>query len=644
MTNAICSRIANASPSPSEDERLVAGGSRRQRGSRRSGRSTAEPERPLPTAIARIDLNSRAAELAEVVDQRHDRRVVGGHGRRGPGDGEVAVDGRPWRRRRRAVRRRQPWAAETRGLVGVRRRYGVRAAPTRRLGVGGVRGREPARRRLRPRASATGVTGPTGASGGTASTARRLRGRLARAAARCRCLTASWMSVEALRNSRMLLPSDAPTSGSLPGPRMSRAITRMMISSGAPMSACDVVLLRSGNGGTVRRTLATAASPAAARVAQGGVRPSRGRPPRRAPAGRVEPLPASPDAAPAMPRDTFTSSPPPGRPPRRRRGRRPCRENRLHVPALGADARHEERQSGSDRADRPQAHRGAVAPTTRPTVPPGPQPAARRATRAWSGSAGASVARVRVDANPWTSPAPGFDVRHRTYANRSARARSGAIASSPRYGLTVTASAASASNSAVACRAAVDPMSPRFASAMTGTRPGSARAEAFEGGHPRRPEGLEEREVGLDRRRVRQGRLERGARRTARRRQGHGRTPRAVPRGRDRARGRGPSSSAAERAASRSRYAAVTVRGDGDAVAGRRGGPATPPPGCTSQARTRRPGRTRRSGAGPRRPSSSGRAAELGQVEVDALAVDVEERDPVSRRRPLRRPRSGRRS
>ena len=47
-------------------------------------------------------------------------------------------------------------------------------------------------------------------------------------------LVASWTSVAALRNSRMLLPSEAPTSGSLPGPRMSRAMTRMMISSSGP--------------------------------------------------------------------------------------------------------------------------------------------------------------------------------------------------------------------------------------------------------------------------------------------------------------------------------------------------------------------------------------------------------------------------
>src|SRR5690349_5375515 len=47
--------------------------------------------------------------------------------------------------------------------------------------------------------------------------------------------TASVTSDEALRNSRMLLPSAAPTSGSLPGPRIRSAMTRMMTSSTGPI-------------------------------------------------------------------------------------------------------------------------------------------------------------------------------------------------------------------------------------------------------------------------------------------------------------------------------------------------------------------------------------------------------------------------
>lgn len=46
---------------------------------------------------------------------------------------------------------------------------------------------------------------------------------------------ASVRSDDALRNSRMLLPSAAPTSGKRPGPMITRAITRMMISSNGPM-------------------------------------------------------------------------------------------------------------------------------------------------------------------------------------------------------------------------------------------------------------------------------------------------------------------------------------------------------------------------------------------------------------------------
>ncbi len=47
--------------------------------------------------------------------------------------------------------------------------------------------------------------------------------------------TDSCTSVAALRNSRMLLPSAEPTSGSLPGPMTRSAITRMMTSSTGPM-------------------------------------------------------------------------------------------------------------------------------------------------------------------------------------------------------------------------------------------------------------------------------------------------------------------------------------------------------------------------------------------------------------------------
>jgi len=42
-------------------------------------------------------------------------------------------------------------------------------------------------------------------------------------------------SFEARLNSLMLLPSDRPSSGSFLGPKMIKAITKMMISSGMPM-------------------------------------------------------------------------------------------------------------------------------------------------------------------------------------------------------------------------------------------------------------------------------------------------------------------------------------------------------------------------------------------------------------------------
>ena len=78
-------------------------------------------------------------------------------------------------------------------------------------------------------AAATGATGAAGAAAGSGDVS-------------TFTLTDSERSVEALRNSRMLLPSDAPTSGSLPGPRIRRAITRMMMSSGAPIFGITVLL------------------------------------------------------------------------------------------------------------------------------------------------------------------------------------------------------------------------------------------------------------------------------------------------------------------------------------------------------------------------------------------------------------------
>ncbi len=153
----------------------------------------------------------------------------------GPGPGRAVRSTGARRRRRHAVRRRQPWAAGTRDLVGARGGISVRGR-TRRDGLG--------RRRVRCRARLRWLGGGRldrrdrahwGNRRDHRRLARRLRCLLARRSGDVSILTDSWMSVEALRNSRIVLPSDAPTSGSLPGPRMSRAITRMMISSGAPI-------------------------------------------------------------------------------------------------------------------------------------------------------------------------------------------------------------------------------------------------------------------------------------------------------------------------------------------------------------------------------------------------------------------------
>ena len=174
-----------------------------------------------------------------------------------------------------------------------------------------------------------------------------------------------------------------------------------------------------------------------------------------------------------MPRETLTSRPPPAPAPRRRRRRRPVREDRLDVAALGPDAGHEEGQPGRDGPDRRAAR---PAPSRRrPARPsrPGPSAAARRATRAVERLRGRAGRRVRGDdevlelAGPRVGR-PAQDVGEPVGAleeRRDAPRR-------PRYGLTVTASAPRRSNRATAWRAAVEPMSPRFASATTGRSAG----------------------------------------------------------------------------------------------------------------------------------------------------------------------------
>ena len=113
------------------------------------------------------------------------------------------------------------------------------------------------------------------------------------------------------------------------------------------------------------------------------------------------------------------------------------------------------------------------------------------------------------------------------------------MASSPRYGLTVTASAPSPSNSATAWRAAVEPMSPRFASIMhrhVGRDRARSRSSAAS---PAGPERLEEREVRLDGRGVRQRPLEDEPRERLDAAQVRREAGAAAPPDRDRGRGRG---------------------------------------------------------------------------------------------------------
>src|SRR4029079_4954212 len=103
---------------------------------------------------------------------------------------------------------------------------------------------------------AVGAAGATGAAG--ASTAGGATGAAAAGGVGGRgdvstlTLTESLRSDDAFRNSRMLLPIDAPTSGSLPGPRISNAMTRMMMSSGAPMLGMSDLSVQGGRLGEHR--------------------------------------------------------------------------------------------------------------------------------------------------------------------------------------------------------------------------------------------------------------------------------------------------------------------------------------------------------------------------------------------------------
>ena len=181
----------------------------------------------------------------------------------------------------------------------------------------------------------------------------------------------------------------------------------------------------------------------AARVAQGGVRPSRGRPSRAARRGRSCPASrladgGAGDAARDVDEEAATR-------PRGGRARAsPDRRARTGSisPPWAPIARDEERQARGHRPDRRAAPSGAVAPTTRPTVPPGPQP-----RRAPGDAQVERLGRAHRSTGPRRRPGPGARRRpgwtSGTGRRRTGRRVRGAARSPrrPRYGLTVTASA-----------------------------------------------------------------------------------------------------------------------------------------------------------------------------------------------------------
>ena len=225
----------------------------------------------------------------------------------------------------------------------------------------------------------------------------------------------------------------------------------------------------------------------------------------------------------------------------------------------------------------------------------------------------------------------------------------------------MTASAPRPSNSATAWRAAVEPMSPRFASITTGTSAGIAARSRSSAASPAEPNASKNARFGLTAAAYGRGGLEERA----------GRTPRRRARSRlnpSRQGARGPGSRprhrtvpvAADRAASRSRYVtsrSATARARrrhgrrrsrrGRRRRGRSGGrrarptaPAARRRARTSSAATRR--RARRPWSGrpsPSRSSCPARRRAWPSARSTIVALEVEERDRVAGRRPDRRER-----
>ena len=251
-------------------------------------------------------------------------------------------------------------------------------------------------------------------------------------------------------------PTAFPMSGSLPGPKMIRTITSRMMSSIGPGIGISLASSATGMRAATGRECSTAS---------GIPPPAPGRLPRR----------LAPVRAAAMrrrcPADVHQARcPGPVAGPHRGR----------QVAALGAHAGHQECRLRHRGRGRSPAQPDAVAPTTSPTRP------SRQRPRHPAGDV--HVQRLAIDLGAsgaarrpgcWSGPA-------RRPSDRGTPG-TGSMASSPRYGDSVTASASRRPNRAVAWRSAVEPMSPRLASRMQSASAGTSRRTRSSAAHPGAP-------------------------------------------------------------------------------------------------------------------------------------------------------------
>ena len=319
---------------------------------------------------------SRSASASAIASVRRDGSAAGGGGL-----------ARRLGRGRRVGRGAGSGVGGCEGRLGGRDGIGIRGGRGRRNGLSGL-----------SHGRSAGATGAAAASGvGETSS-----------------LVASWTSEDALRNSRRLFPIDAPTSGSLPGPRMSSAITRMMIELGSPdvrhVSWCSSGGMSLSH--SASRTRSGRRKPPT-RVAQGGFATIRGRPGEAFPDIRRGPFGRRPRGTGDPPRDVHQQAPARvvRRPGARRRTRwpGPARASPPCAPTPGT----RNAQARRDRTDRRELDRGGGAHDQPDRAARAPAPA-RRATRGYSGSAGAPASGAGATSRSCSSPAPGFDVRHST--------------------------------------------------------------------------------------------------------------------------------------------------------------------------------------------------------------------------------------